>query len=144
VGVTRAVGTLCIVLVLAPNASGCGNHAELVIEAPDDVAREAKSLRVPYPPPPAEVEVLPLRRRDECLWRDGYWRWDGASWAWESGAWIVPPEDCEYVRPATLWKKDNGNLRLVFHPPEWRPTEPGLKCAEPRACSSLLPESQVQ
>ncbi len=131
-------------LALVPLVGGCGSHAELVVEAPPGTDHKEKAVRVPYPPPPARVEVLPLRRRDECLWRDGYWMWDGSGWDWESGAWLVPPEECEYVRPETHWEKDNGNMRLVFHPPEWHPAEAGLKCAEPRACSSLLPESQAE
>ena len=101
-------------------------------------------MRVPYPPPPAQVEVIPLRRREECLWRDGYWGWKGAGWRWTDGAWVIPPEACSYARPETRWVKENSSAKLLYFAPEWLPDEAETKCAEPRSCSSLLPESKTK
>lgn len=133
---------LALLLGAGALSPGCGSSVALVPESPPESARVRKPTRVPYPPPPAEIEVLPLRRRDECLWRDGFWTWKGASFRWTNGAWVVPPEGCTYAKPEARWEKNGGVTRLVYYPPEWQPEEPGTKCVEPRACTSLLPESE--
>ncbi len=134
-------------LLLAVSGSGsaaCGSSTTLVPESPVGAARKSPGSRVPYPPPPAKVEVIPLRRRDECLWRDGFWVFKGASWRWTPGAWVIPPLDCTYARSETRWEKNGGTTKLLFFPPEWQPEEPGGKCEEPKSCSSLLPESKAK
>jgi hypothetical protein len=120
----------------------CGPTTDVVLETPEGTPRTAKGVRVPFPPPPAEIEVIPLRRRDECFWRDGFWQWSQTGWSWRPGAWELPPVGCTYTRPTTRWVKDAGTLKLLYFGAEWQPEEPGIRCSEPRSCSSLLPESQ--
>lgn len=51
---------------------------------------------VPYPPPPARVELLPPRPSDEATWVDGEWLWTESGWAWRPGSW-------EHPRPGARW-----------------------------------------
>lgn len=145
-GVRRAPGRALgwLLAACAWGGSGCGSSTAIVPETPVGTARTSQGARVPYPPPPAKVEVVPLRRRDECLWRDGFWMFKGAGWRWTPGAWVIPPLDCTYTRSETRWVKEGGNAKLFYFPPEWQPEEPGGKCEEPKSCSSLLPESKAK
>ena len=64
---------------------------------------------VPYPPPPARVEVIPPSHKDTEVWVDGQWLWRGRRWLWEAGGFVVPPKD-SYYAPAITLRQADGTL----------------------------------
>lgn len=74
-------------------------------------------IEVPYPPPPARVEVVPPRKHDHEVWLDGQWDWDGSAWKWIPGSWATPPAGA-YFAPWTTVRRSDG--RLFFAPAAWR------------------------
>ncbi len=65
---------------------------------------------VPYPPPAAQVEILPPRPSGDALWIDGYWEWTGTGFAWQRGRWDVSPAPGAYYARATTVRSPNGQL----------------------------------
>jgi hypothetical protein len=85
---------------------------------PDDLA-----VIVPYPPPPARVEILqpsPPELKNP-VWIDGEWQWRGRRWDWLPGRWEEPYPGAYYA-PATTVRRADGALVWfagVWHfPPE--------------------------
>jgi len=74
-------------------------------------------IEVPYPPPPARVEVIPPRKNGLDVWIDGQWEWDGTVWKWLDGAWTTPPANA-YFTPWTAVRQSDG--RLLFARAAWR------------------------
>jgi len=64
---------------------------------------------VPYPPPPARVEVVPARPSKKDVWIDGEWVWQGRRWVWQRGGWQVPPANTYYA-PPVLVRQPDGTL----------------------------------
>lgn len=92
-------------------------------------------------PPPARVEVLPIRRNQECLWQDGYYRprttlgkGGGTEWVWTPGAWVLPIENCEYTRPRTLAESSDEGGRIVYFPPAFYDPTTKKTCPAPGEC----------
>jgi hypothetical protein len=110
----RCAGPFCLVLGLAfPTAC----HASLPQPATAPQPENA-FVEVPYPPPPAHVEILPERPAGSpVVWVDGQWAWDGANWAWDDGGWVRPPNDGRYAAWALRLEADG---RLEFAPASWR------------------------
>jgi hypothetical protein len=74
-------------------------------------------IDVPFPPPPAQVEVVPPPPRDRgAVWVDGEWAWQGKRWVWVAGGWVAPPSGA-YFAPWLAYRLDNG--RLLFAPGAW-------------------------
>ena len=74
-------------------------------------------VEVPYPPPPARVEVIPPPPREAgAVWLDGEWAWLGKGWSWQTGGWVVPPADA-YFAPWLVYRLENG--RLLFASGAW-------------------------
>lgn len=82
-------------------------------------APEARPLRVPHPPPPAKIEVIPIRRNKECRYLDGYWDYRDDAWHWIKGAWVRPPDDCLYSPPRTRFEQSRAGTVLLYRPGEW-------------------------
>jgi hypothetical protein len=82
---------------------------------------------VPYPPPPARVEVLPAKPHDEAVWLDGEWNWDGRRWIWKLGRWVIPPADAAFS-PWTSVRNRTG--MLYFATGVWRDAR-GAVVADP-------------
>lgn len=103
-------------------------------EPPSGPVPEADRIEVPYPPPPARVEVIPPQKDRREVWVDGQWEWTGKEWRWDEGAWVIPPPGA-YFTPWTTEREDDG--RLLFAPAAWRdptgrPLASGpLTCPEP-------------
>ncbi len=76
-------------------------------------------VEVPYPPPPARVQAIPVRPKggDHDVWVDGQWDWDGHAWKWLEGSWVDPPRDA-YFTPWTTERRVDG--RLFFARAAWR------------------------
>jgi hypothetical protein len=76
-------------------------------------------IEVPYPPPPARVEVIPRQPNDHdaWVWVDGQWEWDGKAWKWTAGAWVMPPAGATFTRWTAVRRSDG---RLFFARAAWR------------------------
>lgn len=73
---------------------------------------------VPYPPPPARVELVPEQPREAgAVWIDGEWEWNGKQWAWVYGRWVVPPAGATFSRWATVRRSDGA---LFYASGTWR------------------------
>jgi hypothetical protein len=97
-------------------AMACGSR----LPVPPTGAHPASSttyVDVPFPPPPARVEVVPPRPREAgAVWVDGEWAWQGKRWVWLPGGWVVPPQGA-YFAPWLVYRLDNG--RLLYAPGAW-------------------------
>jgi hypothetical protein len=80
-------------------------------------------VSVPYPPPPALVEMIPPRPDEEAVWVDGTFTWNGARYDWTPGGWERLVEGAYYAPPNTV-RRRNGELlyyRGVWHLPSPAP-----------------------
>lgn len=69
-------------------------------------------VEVPYPPPPARVELLPAPPAEDAVWVDGEWVWQGGRWAWRRGRWVVVPPGVAFA-PWTAVRSSNGTLHVA-------------------------------
>lgn len=76
----------------------------------------ADFTEVPYPPPPAKVQVVPKAPSEEAVWVNGEWFWRGNGWSWEDGGWVIPPHGARFAPWTTRWKLDGV---LLFAPGTW-------------------------
>ena len=76
------------------------------------------AIEVPYPPPPARVEIIkdPPQKDTEMVWIDGEWEWRGRRWVWQIGEWQLPQPGAYYA-PATTVRLSTG--KLVWYPGSW-------------------------
>ena len=74
---------------------------------------------IPYPPPPARVEVVPPPPAGVkgAVWIDGEWLWKGQRWVWQAGQWQTPYPGGYYAPPATLRLADG---TLVYFTGAWK------------------------
>lgn len=72
---------------------------------------------VPYPPPPARVEVVPASPRPDAIWIGGEWDYRFRRWIWTYGRWTIAPAGGRYAR-WTLVRDRRGELS--FAPGAWR------------------------
>jgi hypothetical protein len=72
---------------------------------------------VPFPPPPARIEVVPSSPQSETVWIDGEWTWQMRRWAWKPGRWVKPPENARFS-PWTTVRDRLGTL--YFAGGTWR------------------------
>lgn len=95
---------------------GCGSS--LPTPALGSHAGEEPML-VPYPPPPARVEVIPKPPPDmkKPVWVDGEWSWKGRRWVWQPGQWTEPYPGALYAPPATVRLADG---QIAWFPGSWR------------------------
>jgi len=74
-------------------------------------------VTVPYPPPPARVEIAPQSPREGAVWLGGEWDFRFRRWIWTYGRWVVPPSGGKYAR-WSLRRDDKGEMH--FAPGSWR------------------------
>lgn len=86
-------------------------------------------IMVPFPPPPARVEVVPKQPRDGAVWIDGEWVWQTRRWAWRKGRWVIPPAGAKFA-PWTTVRDNTGNLYVATG--VWRSAD-GNEVTEPAA-----------
>lgn len=72
---------------------------------------------VPYPPPPARVELLPAPPNDRSVWIDGEWSWNGRRWAWVEGRWVMPPSGYRFTPWVVVRRRDGS---FLYSPGFWR------------------------
>ena len=51
-------------------------------------AQHSAYAEVPYPPPAAMVEVVPVSPSSALVWLDGSWTWQGQYYLWMRGGWV--------------------------------------------------------
>ena len=94
----------------------CGTRIPVPPTGPHP-ANTTAYVDVPFPPPPARVEVIPPPPPDRgAVWVDGEWAWEGKRWDWQPGGWVVPPAGA-YFAPWLVYRLDDG--RLLFAPGAW-------------------------
>jgi hypothetical protein len=94
---------------------------------------------VPYPPPPARVDVVPYPPTDfeRPAWIDGQWIWRGRRWVWEEGRWVDLDPQQVYAKPMIVRRSDGeivwfaGTLRTQSSPS----TQPSPAAPIPAATS---------
>src|SRR5262245_56475058 len=76
-------------------------------------------VTVPYPPPPAKVEVIPSPPPElkNPVWIDGEWLWRGRRWVWQAGQWELPLAGGYYASPTTVRLADG---TLLYYPGAWK------------------------
>jgi hypothetical protein len=113
---SRAVGALSLALLCAlALAYACGSSLPTPRTGPHP-ATGTNYIEVPYPPPAAQVEIIPPKPREGAVWVDGEWAWEGNRWVWESGGWVAPPEHA-YLAPWLTYRQANG--KLLFASGTW-------------------------
>jgi hypothetical protein len=78
--------------------------AEVIVSAPPPALR----ADVDPPPPP----------RQDAVWVDGYWKWEGR-WVWEAGHWETPRAGYVWVAPVA---HDHGG-RITYYGGYWAPAD---------------------
>ncbi len=96
-------------------------------------------IEIPFPPPPAQIELIPERPHGRSVWVDGSWEWTGMRWRWKDGGWFEPPprgvvySTWQTVRPS--------GTRLLFAHAAWRDRS-GKKVPAPRLLASATLSSE--
>jgi hypothetical protein len=109
-------------VALALAALACGHHlpspplVAAPIEGPPLRGAPFEAVDVPSPPPAAHVEYVPLQPRDEAVWIDGQWTYEGR-WRWDPGGWLLAPNGASFAPWRVLRLRDGG---LVLVPASWR------------------------
>lgn len=78
-------------------------------------------IAVPYPAPPARVEIIPDAPPDKgAVWVDGQWLYQSHRWVWTAGSWVVPQPDAYYAPPASVRLADGTLMwfRGTWHAPQ--------------------------
>jgi hypothetical protein len=110
----RAVSVVAM-LFAAAGWYACGSSLQTA-ELRAHPATGSNPIEVPYPPPPAKVELIPPRPRERSVWIDGEWSWIGRQWTWEPGAWVLPPGG-GYYAPWIAYRAPSG--KVLFTPGAW-------------------------
>ena len=101
---------------------GCAAHVPVPPVATHD--GDAPVI-VPYPPPPAQVEMVGPAPDDQAVWVDGSWLWTGQAYVWNAGGWQHPAPGLGYAPPMVI-RQTSGEL--VYFPGSWH----GAHGAPPR------------
>jgi hypothetical protein len=88
-------------------------------------------IEVPYPPPPARVEIIPSQKDRREVWIDGQWDWTGNEWRWDDGSWVIPPSGAHFT-PWITERQEDG--RLLFARAAWRDERGRPLAAGPGTC----------
>ena len=126
--------------VATAGALACGAPR---LPAPPYTGHPTSALaEIPYPPPPARVETVPLRpRQTGAVWIDGEWTWQVRRWAWKPGRWVRPPPNARFA-PWTTVRDRVGTLYLAGG--AWRgPSGAEVPEPEPLAIGSPAPAAIV-
>jgi hypothetical protein len=74
-------------------------------------------LPVPYPPPAALAETVPPQpERDEAVWIDGEWVFQGNRYVWQRGGWVEPPLGARFAQWRAVYQSAG---RLFLAPGTW-------------------------
>lgn len=142
-GRARGLGSLAWVVVLpavvlpAVVLPACGSRLRVAPAGAPPVSG-AEAVVVDYPPPPAQVEIVPRDPGKPCVWVDGHWEWQGRRWRWQTGSWLRPPPACYYSTQMLVWLPAEGASPLYYWPPRWYPrsTARAGACDRPVPCGA--------
>ena len=86
---------------------------------------QADPVLVPYPFPPARVDVVsdPPAELKSPVWVDGQWLWRGRRWVWESGDWVELKPGDVYAKPIVVRRSDG---QLVWFAGTFRRDTPAV------------------
>ena len=106
-------------LALASALAGHACSAEIPVPFTGSHTRNEEPIVIPYPPPPARVEVVPARPKDipSAVWIDGEWQWKARRWVWAPGQWQAPVAGGYYAPPTTVRFEDG---TLEFYAGTWK------------------------
>lgn len=114
---SRWPASLLVLLGIALGLAASTCRATLPV--PPSCSHEGdRPVSVPYPPPPAQVEMVGPAPDDDALWVDGSWQWTGETYAWSAGGWQHPPAGAAYAPPLCV-RRDSGEL--VYFAASWHP-----------------------
>ncbi|AKT36224.1 hypothetical protein [Chondromyces crocatus] len=109
-----------LILCASLSPLACGNAIptpELGRHSPQD-----PFAIVPYPPPPAHVEVVPGPPEGvkDPVWVDGEWQWRNRRWVWLPGRWEEPYPGAFFAPSTTVRRPDGGLVWFggVWHFPK--------------------------
>jgi len=119
------------VMVLGALAFACAPalHHPTYAPQPSDAL-----VAVTQPPPPARVEVLPVRPSEQAVWVDGQWVWRRGRWAWLSGRWVAPPQGAVFL-PWVFVRGADGHL--WYAPGTWHDAAGAVIQPPPLAMASV-------
>jgi hypothetical protein len=127
-----------IALTLPLLAVGCGSAFPKPALAPQPPAAFSE---VPYPPPPARVEMVPERPKGDPPWIDGSWVWEGGQWRWLAGGWVVPAQGSVYSLSETRRRPDDG--AVLYAPAAWRMPD-GQPAPPPQVVAAATPSGKTE
>ncbi len=105
------------------------------LPAPSYVPQPTAALQLAdYPPPPAQVELIPKIPGGNAVWIDGEWTWQGRRWAWKTGRWVEPPANASYS-PWTTVRDMTGVLYVAEG--KWRDAK-GQDVPDPKALAMAM------
>lgn len=107
-GAPLTLVTLAALLTLL-TLTACGGSLPVPVTGPH--GSEDPAVVVPFPPPPAHVEVVPPAPEGlkGAVWVDGEWQWRGRRWVWLAGRWEEPYPGA-YFAPSTTVRRADGEL----------------------------------
>jgi hypothetical protein len=103
--------------LLALALVGCGYTVPTPKTGPHE---NEEPIEVPFPPPPARVELIPkppVGKEKSAVWVDGAWEWKVHRWVWLAGQWEVPQANTYYAPPTTIRLSDGS---LKYFPGAWK------------------------
>jgi hypothetical protein len=106
---------LALALALFAASAGCSRNLPTPFIGPH---RGEQPIAVPYPPPPARVEIIPDRPASPkgTVWIDGEWSFQAHRWVWIPGRWQLPVIGAYYA-PGTTARLADGTL--AWFPATW-------------------------
>lgn len=72
----------------------------------------ATFVEVPYPPPAALAETIPVKPDQPVVWVDGEWVFHGNGYVWRRGGWVTPPPGSRFA-PWQTWYRSDGRLMMA-------------------------------
>ncbi len=127
--IREAMRRQCVGIMMVVALVACGSAR---LPRPTYAQQPTEALQqADYPPPPARSEVVPTSPRNDSVWIDGEWLWQGDRYAWKTGRWVVPPASAGFA-PWTSVRGTMGTFYIAEG--KWRDGN-GVEVVDPPALS---------